>query len=190
MARLLIFTLACIAASSVHCIPSASPGNPYTPENYPGLIVNEGRMNAICHHGDITFLAETSSECPMDVGCYALDRDRRYIERDLADLKKNGNEVWPQSSEGGFPHRVNPKYTNLKDWPNKGKLFLLNANIRCLLSKIVQLHKHMPSIYKMLELYVQVIMTCFSITFFIYLVSRSHRVYSLIHVHRISAVVG
>ncbi|KAK9765135.1 hypothetical protein K7432_006767 [Basidiobolus ranarum] len=122
MARLFISTLACITAlSSMHCLPSSSPGDLFTPENYPGLIIEESGMNAICHHGDITFLAETSTECPADVGCYALDKDREYIERDLADLKKNGNEVWPQSSEGGFPHRVNPKDTDLKDWPNKGK---------------------------------------------------------------------
>ncbi|KAK9765141.1 hypothetical protein K7432_006772 [Basidiobolus ranarum] len=124
MTRLLTATLACIAAlSSVHCLPSSSRENTFTPEKYPGLIVKEGGMNAICYHGDIIFLAETSWDCPADIGCYAIDSDRREIEETLAELKRNGNKVWPLPSNGGFPlpRRVNPKDTNLKDWPNKGK---------------------------------------------------------------------
>ncbi|KAK9708551.1 hypothetical protein K7432_009572 [Basidiobolus ranarum] len=102
--------------------PISSQENPFTPENYPGLIFKVDGKNAICSHGNPIFLVQTSSECPQDVGCYALDRDRELIEKELADLKENGNEVWPMAPwSTGFPYRVDPKYTDLTDWPDKGK---------------------------------------------------------------------
>ncbi|ORX99119.1 hypothetical protein K493DRAFT_366001 [Basidiobolus meristosporus CBS 931.73] len=119
----LIPTLVCVAVlSSVSGLPSSPKENPFTPENYPGLIIKEYGTTAICYHGDIVVLAKTSSECLADVGCYTLDRDRKQIKSVLDDLQKNGNEVWPMSPWGSdFPHRVDPKGTDLKDWPGKGE---------------------------------------------------------------------
>ncbi|ORX99120.1 hypothetical protein K493DRAFT_366003 [Basidiobolus meristosporus CBS 931.73] len=109
--------------SSVSGLPSSPKENPFTPENYPELIikVTDG-ITAICYHGDIVVLAKTSGECLADVGCYTLDRDRKQIKSVLDDLQKNGNEVWPMSPwSPGFSYRVDPKNTDLKDWPGKGE---------------------------------------------------------------------
>ncbi|ORX99116.1 hypothetical protein K493DRAFT_313353 [Basidiobolus meristosporus CBS 931.73] len=92
----------------------------FTPENYPGLIIKRGSRNAICSHGSIIFLVETAHGCPADAGCYVIDRDSERIEKVLAELKRNGNEVWPHASRSRFPYRIDPKYSKRKSWPGKG----------------------------------------------------------------------
>ncbi|KAK9702300.1 hypothetical protein K7432_011305 [Basidiobolus ranarum] len=125
MQRFIVLLFALLALS--HMVLSADSRdrnhrNSFTPRNYPGLIINVHGQNAICYHGDLIFLARTAFECPQDIGCYAIDKDSSKIRKVLKTLKRNGNLVWPRSPGGGpFSRRIDPKNSDLKDWPGKGK---------------------------------------------------------------------
>ncbi|ORX89368.1 hypothetical protein K493DRAFT_305824 [Basidiobolus meristosporus CBS 931.73] len=95
MKYILTFIAACAAivtvgeakSYSTKCPDSSS--NPFTPQNYPGIIFNEVGKNALCYNGYIIFLVETSAQCLADAGCYTLENDRSKIEELLAEIKKN-----------------------------------------------------------------------------------------------------
>ncbi|KAK9761317.1 hypothetical protein K7432_013865 [Basidiobolus ranarum] len=102
--------------------------NPFTPENYPGLIFQRNGLNAICYHGDTIYLAKTVATCPRNTCCYGLDTESAKILEVLKVLEKKGNKIWPvKFNRQGLPRRFDPKFSK-KNWPGKGETAKCKGN--------------------------------------------------------------
>ncbi|KAK9761318.1 hypothetical protein K7432_013866 [Basidiobolus ranarum] len=115
-----------VSAKSWSSHPKSRSGhphkNPFTPKNYPGLIITKNGHDVICYHGETALLAKKNPGCPTDIGCFEIEKDFKKIQALLKELKSHGNEVWPAKTEkSGFPHRIDPQSTGLKDWLGKGE---------------------------------------------------------------------